>query len=644
MKIVTVIPFKKGPLKENLTYFTSKNIDIGDIVTISVRTQKILGMVVEMQDASENKSGIKDMNFNLKKILEINPNYLFKKEFIETAFTISDYFLISKNNIIATLLPKILENNYEKLNTLAKKNNVIQNINKIKAEKCLLQNSLQDRINIYKTLIRESFNKKQSIYITLPTEIGLNNFYKYLSVGIEDRTYLIHGGLSPVKQLQICQNILVNEKPILIIGSPAFLSLPRNDIQTIILENESSSAYKTLTNPSIDLRIFIEIFAKKNNYRFIMADNLLSFETINRRKDFIETYPMSFDIDFQGDIKIQNKKTIIAENENTIYKIFSNEIIKNIKNNIEDKKNVFIYSLRKGLATETICKDCKTSILCDECFAPIVLYSSLNGTKRIFVCNKCKKEKDTNINCPNCESWNLLPLGIGTETVYEEIKKHFPENIIYRIDKENTKTKTEVLRKINEYEEKNGAILIGTEMPLFYLNKKVDLAVIASFDSLWSIPNYKMSEKIIQLIISIASKTKNSLIIQTKNIQDNALLALQNNNIYHFIRKELEIRKQFNYPPFKRFIKIKHYDSKEDKIKVKNFLENYLREYSPDIFSAFIPKIKNQYITNCLVRLDKESWGVRDIEKDSSIDGTLLKKLNDLPNDFIIQTDPEDII
>ena len=36
------------------------------------------------------------------------------------------------------------------------------------------------------------------------------------------------------------------------------------------------------------------------------------------------------------------------------------------------------------------------------------------------------------------------------------------------------------------------------------------LSVIASFDSLWSIPSFKMSEKILQLIISITEITKDN--------------------------------------------------------------------------------------------------------------------------------------
>ena len=52
MKIVTVIPLKKGTWKENLTYFTAKDIPNGSIVVVPLRKQKVLGLVVSIESAN----------------------------------------------------------------------------------------------------------------------------------------------------------------------------------------------------------------------------------------------------------------------------------------------------------------------------------------------------------------------------------------------------------------------------------------------------------------------------------------------------------------------------------------------------------------------------------------------------------------
>ena len=122
-------------------------------------------------------------------------------------------------------------------------------------------------------------------------------------------------------------------------------------------------------------------------------------------------------------------------------------------------------------------------------------------------------------------------------------------------------------------------------MAFFYLKEKVDLSIVASFDSLWSIPNYKMSEKIIQLLLSIISKTERKIIIQTKNKNDSALLAVKSENLLSFVREELEDRKNLGYPPYKRFIKITYLGDKEGSIEAKKVLKEVFKEYNPEILA-----------------------------------------------------------
>jgi len=296
------------------------------------------------------------------------------------------------------------------------------------------------------------------------------------------------------------------------------------------------------------------------------------------------------------------------------------------------------------LATMTLCKDCGETINCENCLAPVVLYLSKDGKKRMFICNRCGTEKNPETVCDICGSWNLMPLGIGTDTVFEEIKKLFPETKIFKLDREIAKNAKGAEKIIKEYEENLGSILIGTEMAFFYLKNKIPLSIISSFDSLWSIPNFRMNEKIIQLIISIISKTKNKLIIQTKNERDSAILAIKNENLLSFVREELKTRKNLDYPPYRRFIKITYLGDKEETINAKKLLKELLQEYEPEIFSGFVAKLKNKYVTNALIKIDIKKWSLPEISADSSIDQNLSAKLLSLPPSFSVNVDPEDLL
>ncbi|MFH1608459.1 MAG: hypothetical protein ABH951_00365 [Patescibacteria group bacterium] len=665
MQIVTVMPFKKGLLKEEFTYFSSKNIEIGSIVDISIRNKKNLGLVVYTEDVLKEKSSIKDMPFNLKKINEVKEKSIFLTEFLESLISVSKYFAVKKQQIISLLIPSVMIDEYDEISKIIKnkknsknKKNKIKNIENniaddtnIKSEKEIFQASLEDRIASYKILIRSSFAEKKSIFMILPTEKDIENFYDLLSKGLEDFVFKIHGNITKKKQIEIIKNIISCDHPVIVLGTAPFLSIPRKDFKTIILEHESSNSYKTIKKPNLNLKIFAEVFAFNIRAKLILADTFLSLETIARKEidNLGEITPLSFKTNFNGEIKIFDKNELVeklteVKLDNKKFKILTQNTKLEIQKILEQNQNIFIFALRKGLATMTICRDCAELVLCEKCLAPVTLYKTKDSKKRIFICNKCGTEKSSEITCRKCNSWNLIPLGIGTDTVYEEIKKLFPKTKIFKLDRESVKTTKEAEKIIKDFEQSKSSILIGTEMALHYLKEKLPLTVIASFDSLWSIPNFRISEKIIHILISILSKTKDQLIIETKNKEDSVINAVKIDNLVSFVREELEDRKKLGYPPYKRFIKISFMGNKLETENARKYFTENFKEYNPEIFSGFLAKLKDKFITNCLIKTEPTNWSIPELSHNSQIDEVLSEKLLSLNSKFLINIDPEDII
>jgi primosomal protein N' (replication factor Y) len=606
------------------------------------------------------------MSFNLKKIDEVKEQSIFQKEFFDSLVEVSKYFVTKKNLIISSLIPSVMTEEYDQISKATKsyKKNKLENKivsqnaqntqnssnnQNIKKEKLLFQTSLTDRISYYKTLIRGTFAEKKSVFVILPTEKDIEIFQENLSKGIEKFTFSIHGNLSKNKQLETIEKILNSDHPVLILGTAPFLSIPRDDFKIIILEHESSNAYKTIKRPIIDLRIFAEIFAFKTNAKFILADTLLRFETIARKETegLGEVYPLTYRVNFDGEIAIFGKNEAVekiteTEIDKKKFRILTNTTVLEIQKALEKKENIFIFALRKGLATTTVCNDCAELVLCDKCSAPVVLYQTKNKT-RIFICNKCGTEKKSEITCTKCGSWNLVPLGLGTDTVFEEVRRLFPKTEAFKLDKETTKTAKKAENIIKDFTKSSGAILVGTEMALHYLKNKLPLTVIAAFDSLWSIPNFRMSEKIIHIIISVLSKTEKKLIIETKNEQDEIINAVKIDNLVSFVREEIRDRKNLGYPPFKRFIKISYLGNKLETASTRKFLAENFKEYEPEIFSGFVAKLKDKFITNCLIKINPENWSLIELTHNSKIDENLAQKLSSLPFQFSISIDPEDV-
>lgn len=665
MYLTTVIPLKKGLQKESLSYFSLKNIALGSMVTVQIRKSIVPAIVIRIDNISDFKSDLKSANFELKKVVEVKGPSPFNDKFFLACEKIAKYSVSNTGVIIKNLLPKIF---LENLNLLKRaeiikqqeKEKVGDGSDTIKSEKLIFQTTIDDRLSFYRTLIREAFAKKESIFICVPTRYDMEFFRSAMSRGIEEYVFCFHSEIPKKKLIQEYNRAISIAHPILVIATGSFLLLERADIKTIILERESSDSYKQRSRPYLDIRTFIEILSFESRIKMIFADTLLRSETLSRYEsgELGEINPPFFRlpeienrivVDMKEEQNHVQKKIKVGKEDK--FQILSNQTKNLLKYAFLKKESVILYSLRKGLAPLTICNDCGHTLLCPLCATPVVLYLKKNKDdkteNRLFMCNKCGRRDGTEIRCPHCDSWNLAPLGIGTDGVYQEVKKLLPEAKIFQIDKEATPNTEEVGKIVSEFKKIPGSILIGTEIIFSHIYEKVNHSAIISFDGLLSIPSFNMTQKILHIIEKLHNITTKNLIVQTRIPENKILISALSGNVLPLYREDLREREQYGYPPFKRLIKLTFIGNRSETENARNFLDKTLEEYNPQVFSAFISKIKNKYITNTIIKIDPKLWALPTGEKtkeESKIESDLLERLYKLPPSFSINVDPEDLL
>ncbi len=650
MYIITVIPISKSALREQLSYFSSTKITLGNIVSVPLRSKNVDAIVIAVEDAQKFKSELKDADFQLKKIIGVKGNAPFSSAFFEACQRMQKYSIVNTGVIINTLLPKVFLENVSLLKSFEPtiRNSDLPNI---KHEKLIFQTITEDRLSWYRTLIRESFAKKESVFICVPTRYDIEKFKEALKKGIEQYVFDFHSDTGKKTLISSYNDCISEPHPVLILGTGMFLSIPRHDLKTIIIEHESSDSYKQFTRPYLDIRTFAEIFASINKIKIIFGDTLIRPETYHRNEigELGEVSSPLFRLPHVEEKVVVDMKNEIDEYGKKSFQILSGSVKKMIESSIKHKQSVFLFTVRKGLAGITVCNDCSQTLLCPDCNTPIVLYGNKQRTgaknegERIFMCNKCGRKEITETRCKNCDSWNLNPLGIGTDKVYEEISKNFPNAKIIQMDKETTGTDKEAREAIRLFNKDDGSILIGTEMVFSYLKKKVSNSAIISLDGLLSIPSFNMTQKILHIIEKLQSVTEHNFIIQTRIPENQILDHILKGNVLPLYREDLKERKQFGYPPFKRLIKISFAGTAKENETARNFIDGELGKYEPQIFSAFIGKVKGQYITNTVIKIDPESWPIP-ISPSSNYDENLIQVLMSLPPSFSINVDPEDLL
>lgn len=239
LKVVEVVPIMRGITRPSLSYFTREDLNVGSFVKIPVRNSGIPGLVVGISNAKAAKTDLKRASFALKKLSKSSESSL-SPAFVRAAEKTAKYYATTVGNILGAILGKVFLENPNLINS------GIANDKKINTPKeiLLIQLNDEERFREYKSLIRESFARGESILFCVPTHEEALRSYDFLSKGIANYAF-VTSGKTPNKLKETLKQAIKEKHPILFITTPSFIAFNRKDLKTIILEREFSS----LPNP-----------------------------------------------------------------------------------------------------------------------------------------------------------------------------------------------------------------------------------------------------------------------------------------------------------------------------------------------------------------------------------------------------------
>lgn len=631
MNIITVIPLTRAKVANSLSYFTASNITVGAVVTVPLRSKSINAIVIETRPAVDLKTEIKKAPYEIRKLGKIKTTTFFPISFIDSCNLLADYYACSPGAIIDTLVADILQNNTHKIKSPIKD---LPSSSQKLAETYAIQGDTIDRHSSWRSLIRQNFARKKSITIYVPTIAEAQQLFTVLEKGIEGYIFILHTSLPNKKILQTWETVANTVHPVVIIATGSFLLLPRTDIETVIIEHENSRGWISQRSPFIDIRHALEICHKAEGRNIYLADSLLRTETLYRlnEQEIQEGTPFKWRSVSTADDTLIDMKVYKAKENN--FRVISPELEKLILNNQENNTHLFILTLRRGTSPSTVCADCEKIVTCNNCSSPMVLHTSKESGKNFFMCHNCGERRSAAETCVVCGSWRLTPLGIGIDLVQEEIRSRCPDVDIFKVDIDTTDTPEKITQVLNTFLTKPGSVLIGTEMALNYLPEKIDHVAIASLDSLFALPDFRIQEKIMYTLIKLRNIATRSIIVQTRLPEESVFEYGLKGNLSDFYRTTLNDRRKFMYPPFGTLIKISIEGKKNDIANQMANIQKLLDPHSLDIFPAFTATVRGNSIIHGLIKMLPHTWP----------DQKLLNTLRNLPLSVSIKINPESLL
>ena len=621
MKIPVLLP---NIFDHPFTYESDKKVEVGTYVLVPVGKSDAVGVVWDQFEKEKNNK-----KFKIKKIKNIfNVNKL-NENSIKFLNWFSEYNIVPKGMALklhllsSEAIEDLKEKEYLKFNEKLQSNKYELSKEQYEAYNDLIKKDEKFRTHVlqgttgsgktivYFNAIKKKIEEGYQALILLP-EIGLtNDFEKKFIDFFGFRPAIWHSSVTK-KNKKIIWSGLASNKIKVVIGARSALFLPFKNLGLIIVDEEHENSYKQFEpNPRYNARDCAIYLAKFLNINCLLGSATPSLETyynsINNKFSLVKLNER------YGNFSPPEIKLI--EPSKSGKSLFSSELLKHIENTLSSDNQVILFRNRRGYSTYLKCSACNHVNICPNCDVSLTYHLNDNLEK----CHYCGFSRQMSINCNSCSLPAMKKCGVGTQTLESEFSKLFPTVKLARFDYDTTRSKKNLKKIINDFQDKKFQVLIGTQMIAKGLNfSNVDLVGVIESDFLLNYPDYRSHEKYFQLIKQVSGRAGRSLsrgkvVIQTNYKNHYIHQRIIDNNYQDFYNFQLNQRKEFNYPPFSKLIKI---SIKSKKIEILNISSEWLYSAIKNMIDfqilgpefPIVSRINNFYIKDILIKIHDFSY------------------------------------
>lgn len=604
MKCITVYPILKHTFSEILTYWTSHSVSSGDVIRIPFRNTHIWAVVDTVLSIYEAKEFIKSQSYTIKKITEHTQTFVFSHAFMLSCLHTSRYYVLPFGEVFSEMVPKqILFDLETEVKDNPKKHFRDISVSKDFVQPVYVQDTYANRISHICTYIQ---NKTSCIIAPTTDQV------EKIAASLKEKGYTDVRSLygSSTKSA-----LHTSKKPItsqtVFVSTPIYTYLlDAYPIEICVLEYAGSEQYRHMKK-KFDFRYAIREYCRRSNLLLIESDALLPiYEDVKKFDIDVCALPKKPDIHIvdmavSGKAKVKKKhvqKKEIPEDESDLedmlqtldedivthkkLNLISPELFALIRHAEKKQTSIVLYTVRKGLSSSVVCKDCAHTLTCSICQLPYQL-ATVEG-KPLYICPKQHDPISVDIVCPVCGGIHLTPLGSGTQAIADELR-HVSSMPIQIIDSDRT-TKSQA-QKIYTYNTTHTVptIYIGTELMLNQIQRTPCMySAIVSLETILALPGHLSEYMAIQTIQKLLESTLDTVLIQTRNSTHDIWKSLKEGSWKNMQDRLKEESFELQLPPYTTHIQIRIPTSKQKEIlRVQEYIQEYAKRVYVHLSPAF---------------------------------------------------------
>ena len=334
------------------------------------------------------------------------------------------------------------------------------------------------------------------------------------------------------------------------IGPRSALFAPFSRIGFIIMDEEHEGSYKSETVPRYHARDAARFRAKLCGASVILGSATPSVDSYDRARS--GQYGLCRLSGRFGDAKLPRVCIVDlrVELKEGNRGIFSRRLKAAMEERLQNGQQTMLFLNRRGLSGFVSCRSCGTAIRCPHCDVTLSLHS--DGRLR---CHYCGYETAMPSLCPSCGSRYISGFRAGTQQIEREVKKHFPQARVLRMDYDTTRTKESYEQILTAFGKGEADVLVGTQMIVKghdFPNVTL-VGVLAADISLYA-SDYRASERTFQLLTQAVGRAgrgdkAGEAVIQTYVPDHYSIQTAARQDYEGFYSQEILYRRMLGYPP-----------------------------------------------------------------------------------------------
>ena len=474
------------------------------------------------------------------------------------------------------------------------------------------------KTELYIHLIQNQIENGKKVLYLLPEIAITTQIIQRLQSYFGKKVGVYHSRFSSSERTELWYSLLDDKlhQFDIILGARSAVFLPLENIGLIIVDEEHESSYKQFDpSPRYHARDVAAKLAQIHHSKLLLGSATPSLEMMQLVKEdkmgYVELNKRYNDIPMP---EIQCADLKVAHKKRKMKGIFSPLLVENMEQTLKLGKQIILFQNRRGYAPRIMCKVCGWTPKCKHCDVSMTMHKF----QPIMKCHYCGHTTKQVKKCGACGSPEIAILGLGTQKIEEEIYQHFGKDIrVKRMDWDTTRKKSSFQEIIDQFEQKEIDILVGTQMVSKGLDfDHVGLVGVLQADDMLYYPDFRAHERCFQLLTQVSGRSgrkneRGKVILQSFDPYHWVLQKVMEYDFKSLYKQELADRKYFKYPPFYRLIKMTLLHKKSENLfNGSNLLAKELKQHLGDRVLGpeftIIPRIKNNYQQQIILKIEKE--------------------------------------